>query len=477
MKLSRRALLVGTGAVAATSAGALLVRDKVRARLDRMTVLPSFFAAPTPLPHDPTRDRATVWQSQGLDPAGNIDSVMAKAGGMARFVGADDVVVVKVSAQWWNQGMTNVAAARRVLEHIANVPGFRGEIVVIENTHFWQPSLAVDDPARGLTRAWSHPSVVNVDVPGWQSLGDLLPWAASSGLPISFVGLVDAGPNSLATDAWFDPEHKHGVYGGDSRGPIESGAARDGYHWDFGRVFSVPRSRVADAKTPLSWPRFTSPRTGNVIDLRDGVFRREPAGTTTGGRNGQHEHRLVPTNQPLTFINITTANEHGSTGFTGAVKSTMGLVDMSAGALGTDPRVRGYQSVHYFGRTGRANSSADPTWRMAGPLAYWATHVRRAALTISVAQWVARMPHAGYDESDDMRHHAACRVQTDTVMASVDPVAIDATLVRRVVHPLAERGDAMLDLRDPDSKVSKFLQYYRAVAGHGTLDESLIEVV
>ena len=299
-------------------------------------------------------------------------------------------------------------------------------------------------------------------MPGWSSLGDLAPYFRDRGAPVSFVGLVDGGASSLAGDHWYDEGHKHGTYGGDERGPIAAGEVRDGYFWDFGQVFRLKRSWFGYAQTPLTWPRFTSPRTGAVIDLRDGVIRRD------GGK-------LVATGQKLRFINMTTANEHGSTGFTGACKSPMGIVDMSAGALGTDPRVDGYQSIHYFGRTGKP---PEPTWRMAGPLAYWGERVRRPDLYLTCAHWVAYTPRTGYDESDDMRHHAACREQTQTVVAGTDPVAIDAWCVRNLLAPLASKSadPGMVDLDDPDSKVSRFLRYFRQVAGRGTLDPALVTV-
>jgi hypothetical protein len=157
----------------------------------------------------------------------------------------------------------------------------------------------------------------------------------------------------------------------------------------------------------------------------------------------------------------------------------MGIVDMSAGALGTDSRAEGYQSIHYFGRTGRANPSADPTWRMAGPLAYFCERVRRPDLYLTVAEWVAIVPKTGYDGSDDMRHHAACRQPTRTIVAGTDPVAIDAWCVGNLVAPLAAKAadPGMNDLTNPDSKVSRFLRYYRQVAGTGTLDPALVTVV
>ena len=461
---SRRLVLVGGGGLLALGGGAFVMRKKLRNWLDRKTVLPAFSATPPLLAHDPDKDRSTIYTASGGGPAANVDTALGKLGGMSKIVGVNDVVIIKVSAQWWNQGMTNVAAVKRTIEHILEIPGWKGEIVVFENTHFHDPAKAEGDPSRGLTRAWTHPSDRNVDVPGWTKLGDLIPHFARHGAPVSFVGLVDGGSSSLAGDPWFDPEHVHGTYGGDDRGPIARGDVRDGYHWDFEQVFRIRRSRVGHAQTPLTWPRFTSPRTGDVIDFRDGILRRE------GGK-------LISTARPLKFINMTTGNEHGSTGFTGACKSPMGIVDMSAGALGTHPRVAGYQSVHYFGRTGRPEGEKDPTWRMAGPLAFWNNQVRKADLYLTVAEWIAVTPESGYDATDDMRHHAACAVKAGQLVAGTDPVAIDAHCVRTIMSQHRGKYTAMMDLANPDSKVSRFLRYFRQTAGWGTLDPALVTVV
>lgn len=462
--LSRRAVLIGGGGLVALGAGAFVMRKKLRSWIDRKTTLASFSATPPLLEHDAAKDKTTLYTASGGGPAANVDTAIGKLGGMSKIVGADDVVIIKVSAQWWNQGMTNVAAVKRTIEHILEIPGWKGEVVVFENTHFRFPDKAVDDPSRGLTRAWTHASERNVDVPGWTKLGDLVPHFTGLGAPVSFVGLVDGGDSSLAGDPWYDPEHVHGVYGGDDRGPIAAGDARDGYHWDFGQVFRVRRSRVGHAQTPLTWPRFTSPRSGAVIDFRDGVMRRE------GGK-------LVADGRKLKFINMTTCNEHGSTGFTGACKSPMGIVDMSAGALGTHPKADGYQSVHYFGRTGRPHPENDPTWRMAGPLAFWNNQVRRADLYLTVAEWIAITPETGYDLSDDMRHHKACAIQAGQLVAGTDPVAIDAHCVRNILAPHKGKYAPMLDLGNPDSKTSRFLRYFRQTAGWGTLDPALVTVV
>lgn len=447
----RKALAAGIGL--GLGAFAYGLRRRVTSRLASLTQLASFTATPPLVPHDPARDRTRICVAEGGSPGDNVDAVLAKIGGVEGLVGTDDVVIVKISAQWWNQGMTNVAAVKRLVERVLERPGFTGEVIVFENTHF---RLA---DGSGLARAFTHPSERNVDVPGWNKLGDLVAHFREQKAAVSFVGLVDAGPSELSGDDWHDRGHAHGTYGGDGRGPIQAGDARDGYHWDFERAFRLTRSWVDEARTPLTWPRFTSPRTGLVVDLRDGVMRRTESG-------------LAPAGRKLVWINMTTANEHTATGITGACKSTMGVVDMSAGALGTHPLARGYASVHYFGR---GNPTAS--WRMAGPLAHFAREVRAPDLILLVAEWIAYEP-AGFDDArEDTRHSAASCVNTKTIIAGTDPVAIDTWAVRHLLArtpSINKKTD--LDLDNPDSKVSKFLRYYRQVYGMGTLDPALVEV-
>jgi len=447
-RLLRRAFLA---AGAAALLALLAWPRRLRSLVERLTERREFTATPALLPHDPVRDRSTVYVGRGGTPAANVDEVLAKLGGIGTLVAPDDVVLIKVSAQWWNQGMTNVAAVKRVIERILELPGFGGEVIVFENTHF---RLA---DGSGLARAFTHPSERNVDVPGWSRMGDLVPHFDRMGAPVGFVGLVDAGPSELAGDAWHDPEHRHGVYGGDGRGPIAPGEERDGYRWDFEQAFRVRRSAVSVAQTPLTWPVFTSPRTGTVVDLRDGAFRR------SGGKR-------VPTGRRVRWINMTTANEHASTGFTGCCKSAMGIVDMSAGRLGSDPRVRDYLSVHYFG-------SPRATWRMAGPLAHFARAVRAPDLYVAVAEWVAVTPPGGWDDARDVRLEEASAVRARTVAAGVDPVAIDQWLVRNVLMPRRGGRHDLYDLDRPDSLLSRFLREYRAVYRGGTLDPELVRVV
>ncbi|MCB1940216.1 MAG: hypothetical protein KDE64_13590, partial [Rhodocyclaceae bacterium] len=74
------------------------------------------------------------------------------------------------------------------------------------------------------------------------------------------------------------------------------------------------------------------------------------------------------------------------------------------------------------------------------------------------------------------RQHRACAHQVGTIIAGTDPVAIDAWATRNLLHPVGGVYQAMLDLDDPDAKVTRFLRYFRQTAGWGTLDPALVTV-
>ena len=185
--------------------------------------------------------------------------------------------------------MTNVAAVKRVIEHVLERPGFTGEVIVFENTHF---RLA---DGSGLSRAWMRPSERNVDVPGWNKLGDLIPHFRERSAPVSFVGLVDAGDERPLRRHVARPRaHARAstaVTGAARSSLATSATATTG---TSRRAFRLEKSWVDEAKTPLTWPRFTSPRTGLVVDLKDGVKRREGEAARVRrpeARVDQHDHR------------------------------------------------------------------------------------------------------------------------------------------------------------------------------------------
>ena len=79
---------------------------------------------------------AAVFRSLNGGPEENLQKVLELAGGIERFIGADDVVVIKPNVQWWNQGAPNPCSKSALVDIIMDRPGgFRGEVVMAENCH------------------------------------------------------------------------------------------------------------------------------------------------------------------------------------------------------------------------------------------------------------------------------------------------------------------------------------------------------
>jgi uncharacterized protein (DUF362 family) len=91
-------------------------------------------AMPTKKTDSNTTD--TIYRSVNGSPEENMSRVIELIGGIERFVGPDDVVVIKPNVQWWNHGVPNLAAFGQFVEIIMNRPGgFNGEVVLGENVH------------------------------------------------------------------------------------------------------------------------------------------------------------------------------------------------------------------------------------------------------------------------------------------------------------------------------------------------------
>ncbi len=64
------------------------------------------------------------------------------------IIGLDDVVVIKVNAEWRERGMTNTDVVKGIVEAIVGHPeGFSGEVVICENGQ-WQDPAFMDHPDR-----------------------------------------------------------------------------------------------------------------------------------------------------------------------------------------------------------------------------------------------------------------------------------------------------------------------------------------
>ena len=207
----------------------------------------------------------------------------------------------------------------------------------------------------------------------------------------------------------------------------EGDHTRDGY-----RVAAPPAGSVP--ATPVSYPCFTTAY-GTRVELREGVWTgREHAGT-------------------LRLFNLPVLKHHAGSGMTGALKHVYGLLSMSDGGLG--PR-------HYA----EIGDQCGKMWKL----------VRSPDLTILDCIWVSHSSLTGYPPSTTTR--------CDTLLAGVDPVALDYFAARHVLAPL---GGRYAGEHDPDGSsglagmlagAQAFINAHGGVAGRpAQRGDDAIEVV
>ena len=79
---------------------------------------------------------ASVFRSVNGRPKDNLIKVLEMMGGVERFIGRDDIVIIKPNLQWWNQGAPNISALNTFVDLIfGKSEGFYGEVIIAENTH------------------------------------------------------------------------------------------------------------------------------------------------------------------------------------------------------------------------------------------------------------------------------------------------------------------------------------------------------
>ena len=193
--------------------------------------------------------------------------------GPAGLIARDDVVLVKVNAQWKYNGCTNCDLVQGLIQCILEHPdGFEGEVVVIDNGQ-GRGSLACDT-----SEAYGG----NTDV-----------YANAFDPSHSFLWVVDNFANPRVSAYLLDPIRANFI-GADEH-------AVDGY-----RLFEN-----------VSYPCFTTAG-GRRVELKEGIW------------NGASHSRN------LKLINFPVLKHHdvGGSEFTGALKNMYGLVSMSDGQSG-----------------------------------------------------------------------------------------------------------------------------------------------
>lgn len=381
-------------------------------------------------------------------PERNAAALLDAWGGAETLFGPEDVVVFKANSQWYAQGMTNTDVLETLIRAVLDRPGgFRGEIVVADNHHFKEH----------MSRGWT------TDRPnGRHNLAALVDALRAEGHPVGRVHWQDAGPN---------PEPWQGDDGGGRL--VEGPGEGDGYRWWLDECHVTPDGNAC----AMTWPVFTLPHSGEVVDLRDGVFASDRA-----------------TGRPLRLINISSLNHHSRyAGVTASIKNLMGIVDMTCGFQGPEPA--GMFNTHYIGMR-----PSHSLWRWAkkregavrkavhkllpeenaidfhhtgGALGHWMRTVRRPDLHVVTAEWV------GFGS----RTVEPLSARPGVSLASDDPVTLDAVAAREVLleatKAAGEKGAPSLQYNDPglgEMPLHKFLVEARREVG-GTLDPGDVDLV
>ena len=240
-----------------------------------------------------------VYKVKNGDCFQNTAQLWEMLGGPARYIGPNDIVVIKGNAQWPNQGYTHTGCIKGVIDQILGIPGFSGEILICDNVqaHVSPGALGFDATANNRTQNWPDQN--------WNSLAAQY---QTNGKPV-------------ATKQWTCGPWRDITF------PCFSG-------WDPANGEGWARSFFSYNSRPtfLSYPVFQSPLTsGRMIDMKNGVWE-----------NGSY------TGQKVKTIVMPTLNNHGTgsedtAGVTSAIKSFFGATEMSPvyGSLW-----QGYYDVH-----------------------------------------------------------------------------------------------------------------------------------
>lgn len=376
--------------------------------------------------------------SQGRGPDDNLNKVIDKLGGIGSFVGTEDIVIIKVNSQWWNQGTSNTSSLKSLVDVILLEPGFKGEVIIADNHQHNDPN----------SRAWNTSLRngnynLNELVEYFHSLGhhNVTKYHWSPATPAS--SPLSASPGAGVTN------YSHII-----DGPWKG----DGYVYDDKSVYVSPSGR----KCILTYPVFTSVYSGTVIDFKNGPWL-----------NGEYIDKSIK------LINFTGINYHSEyCGVTASVKNYMGIVDMSCGYPRGGPD--GYYNVHnvgtrdipdiyhaylpWFIRRRLKNLVFNYRYEnfkdTGGCLGSFMKKIRFADLNIIAAHW------AGFGSRID----PDLAGYPDTVIAGTDPVALDLWSAREVLLPLAKSspsGAKFVKFINPDEEGSVFRSFLKSCHEQG----------
>ncbi len=341
-------------------------------------------------------------------PPENVANVLALAGGIARFIDQDDVVVLKPNGQWRRQGYTHTECMKALIDEILARPGgFDGEIIIAEHIH------------RGPSASMEAQYCWNI------SAGDnrLNNWP-----DMSYLELVqhyhDNGVSNVTATPLYDSGSSPDWV--PVTGPADLSAGQHGW------VRTTYTTISTSSTVRLSHPIIRSSYSDRLVDLSHGVW--------TGG---------AYTGQAVKLIFLPTLNNHGSfdnedyAGPTSAVKCHLGIVEF-AGNEGVDLHDIGYGNGH-----------PEAAGESVGHLI---TEIISPTFYLTCAEYT------GYrGRTNDVAE------QTRTVGLCLEPVTLDFWMCKYLMLPIATSQTFMNP--DGDNNLRRQLEGCHS-KGVGTLVES-----
>ena len=388
-----------------------------------------------------------IYCAKGDTPERNMLKILEMLGGIKSLIDTEDIVILKPNAQWWSQGMTNTNAMKAFIEAVLALPNFKGEVIIAENHQYDKPN----------SRGWTTKNR-NGDF----NLNELVEYFQEKGhANVTKYHWKPVTPQTGTKQTELVPKSKI------MKGPWQG----DGYVYNKNLYYETPLKR----RCILSYPIFTSPFSGTVIDFKNGAWR-----------NNNY------TKQPVKFINFSGINHHGGyAGVTASVKNYMGVVDMSCGAPRGGPQ--GYFNFHHIGVRDYPSLYYKMPWRLqqkidsgfnlsykhkffyysGEALGTFMKQIRMADLNIITADWV------GFGSRTDTHLSGYPRA----IAAGTDPVALDYWTGREILLPLTKSssaaGEPFIKYNDPDNIKGPFRRFLAGChsKGIGTLSLERMKVV
>jgi len=314
-----------------------------------------------------------IYVARGGTPVDNVRNAVALAGGIERYVNADDVVVLNPNGQWPKQGYTNTESMKALIDVILERPGgFTGEIIVTEHVQRDPAGTMLDQycwnmaPGGNRTNNWP-------DMNYFELMADY----HARGVP------------NVTANPLYDSSSSSGFRA--VSGPADLAAGEQGW---VRTTFTAPSNgRVCR----LSHPILRSSHTDRLIDLKDGVW--------DGGYTGQR----------VRVIFLPTLNNHGHhltedyAGVTSAVKCHLGIVEFDG--------TTGY-TMH---RVGFEDGHPEAVGESVGHLI---TTILSPTFYLTCAEYTGHM-----GRTDNRAAH------TRTVGLCADPVSLDYWMCKYVMLP------------------------------------------